>query len=125
MVVVYASAGSGDDRAERIECRGLSSGTPAAQIHARRDEQLTTHTPAGADAKWKQRGLKVQTAKRQSNEDWRRQRRQARGERIRKRRSSSEPLARAEPDTPLIRRTGRTTDEASTSEGCELMNVSQ
>ena len=66
VVFVFAFADSGDDRAERIECRGMDCGTPASQVHARRDEQLPTHTPTGADAKGKQQGLKVETAERQT-----------------------------------------------------------
>ena len=62
---MFASANNAD-RAERVEYEGMDCGTPAAQVYARRDEQLPTYAPAGADAKVEQPCLNAQIAKRQN-----------------------------------------------------------
>ena len=66
MVLIAFASADNADRAERLECEGMDCGTPAAQVYARRDEQLPTYAPAGADAKVEQSSLDAQIARRQN-----------------------------------------------------------
>ena len=75
MVLIAFASADNADRTERLECEGIDCGSPAAQVYARRDEQLPTYAPAGADAKVEQQSLNVETAERQNKESWRHQRR--------------------------------------------------